>query len=221
MKKSDPLFSDLRSIGIFFDETTTKNSNPEETLISSLDTLTKDSKTLFLVANWVSLYSSLIHTERLVFLIKKRNLSLPALMILGGLCRYGSHKSKKLDLVCRTIKKITKIKKISIAEYIELPVRMGQCASNPDFKEFGLTVPPIVDLSSKILPIDIIAKTNLHIRMRILFGASWRAEIATHLLINGETTFYKLRKELGCTNETALRIGKQLRLIKSLGKPIW
>ncbi|MGK5082428.1 hypothetical protein WDW37_03905 [Bdellovibrionota bacterium FG-1] len=224
MKPKDEraLLADLRSIGIFFGEKPSHNANPEETLISSLDLAAEDAKILYLLANWIDSYADLIHTERLVFLIKNRSLPLRSLMLLGGFCRHGARTARKLQLVCNTIhKRVRKIDKIPLAEHIELPVVIGQCEANPDFKEFGLTVAPIIDQRDKILPLDLTAKMNLHIRMRLLFGASWRAEIATYLLLNGETTFYRLRKDLGCTNETALRIGKQLRLIQALGKPLW
>ncbi|MBI3535222.1 MAG: hypothetical protein HY072_07030 [Deltaproteobacteria bacterium] len=219
------LLADLRSIGIFFAEKPSKDANPEEVLIASLGVLAQDAKLLYLVANWMSVYADLIHTERLLFLIKNSPIPLTSLLLLAGLCRHASKEAKKLRLVCRKVKeqtkKIKKLKKSSVAEYMELPVKMGQCQTNPDFKEFGIMIPPIVDLQDKILSVDVTAKTNLHIRMRVLFGASWRAEIAAYLLQNSETTFYRLRKDLGCTNETALRIGKQLRMIHASGKPLW
>ena len=221
-KDLGPLLAELRSIGIFFAEKPSRNANPEETLITSLGPLAEDAKLLYLVANWISIYADLIHTERLVLLVKNQPLPMRSLMLLGGLCRHGSKSAKKLQLVCNTIhKRVKKIEKISVAEHIELPVVIGQCKANPDFKEFGLTVAPIIDLQNKILPVDFTAKVNLHIRMRLLFGASWRAEIATYLLLNGEATFYRLRKDLGCTNETALRIGKQLRMVQTFRKPLW
>ncbi|MBF0106053.1 MAG: hypothetical protein HQM16_12085 [Deltaproteobacteria bacterium] len=217
-----PLLADLRSIGIWFAESPSENANPEETLIASLGVLLGDSKLLFFVANWMSIYADLIHTERLLFLIKTRPIPTSQLMMLAGLCRHASKKAKKLQLVCTTIKKrVKQIKKVAIAEYMELPVKLGQCEANPDFKEFGITVPPIWPFEDKIVPIDLAAKINLHIRMRVLFGASWRAEIATYILLDGEATFYRMRKDLGCTNETALRIGKQLKMIHASGKPLW
>ncbi len=220
--KSPSLLADLRSIGIFFSEKPSRNANPEETLIASLEVLAQDSKLIFLVANWLSIYAELIHTERLLFLLKSRELPQCSVMLLGGLCRHASRDSKKLELVCKTIKKrFRTIQKVPVAEYIELPVKLGQCPANPDFLEFGITVPPIEQMRDKILPIALTAKRNLHIRMRVLFGASWRAEIAAYFLLHGEFTYYRLRKDLGCTNETALRIGKQLRLIQASGRPLW
>ena len=73
-----------------------------------------------------------------------------------------------------------------------------------------------MDLSVKILDTKTIIKTNHWIRNRIFFGCNWRADIYTTLnhKKNKIISTYWIAKNLGCSNETALRIRKNFELVE-------
>jgi hypothetical protein len=101
---------------------------------------------------------------------------------------------------------------------MSLPMSLGQCAPEPAFLKYGIHVPAIAEMSSKIADLKLITKTNHWIRNRIFFGCNWRADIYTMLsrqdYQKATMTTYRLAKDLGCSNETALRIRKNFELLE-------
>ena len=121
-------------------------------------------------------------------------------MTLGALAGYAVAAGYRHQAILRYVKhKVKKGRKVETTEHIALPVAIGQCPPEPSFAKFGIIVPLIIDLSSKILDTRLLVKTNVWMRNRIFFGCNWRADIYT---------------ALGCGNETALRIRKNFALFE-------
>lgn len=218
----DHIYEDLlprwRSLGIMFAQSYNKYTDPEKTILDSLAVILADAKMLYLIANWFKQRADVIHVERLQSLMKTSALAYEQLMALGGLTQYASDAGFKLDPVLRYVKsKYKKGRSVETSEHIALPVQIGQASADPAFKRYGLIVPEIVEHSSKIADLKLITQTNTWIRNRIFFGCNWRADIYTELSRRKKerTSTYRLAKDLGCSNETALRIRKNFELLNS------
>ena len=170
---------------------------------------------LFLITNWMRQHGDLIHGERLLSLVN-RALSYDELMTgwTGGLYqlvwtpttlfRYVNSKVQKGHWSKRRAGSVTGA--------------VGQCPPEPSFERYGIRVPTIIDLSAKILDTKLIVQTNVWLRNRLFFGCNWRADIYTALRRKkkARTSTYRLAKELGCSNETALRIRKNFELLENI-----
>jgi len=195
-----------------------KYTDPEKTILDSLTVILSDAKMLYLIANWLKTYGDLIHVERLVSLAKTAPLSYDELMALGGLAQYASDAGFRIDPVLRYVKSnFKKGRAVETSEHIALPVRMGQSPPEAAFYRFGLVVPKIIEQSLKISDLKLITETNVWVKNRIFFGCNWRADIFTVLnrKRKDRASTYRLAKDLGCSNETALRIRKNFELLES------
>ena len=218
MKINNELLSNWRSLGILFSGAPDQFADPEKTILESLPLVLSDSKITFLISNWISQHGDVIHCERLLCLAKSKNLSYDEWMTLGAVVEYSVLAGHKLEALTRYIKsKIKKGRTVKTAEYMSLPITLGQCPPEPIFERYGIKVPTIEDMSSKITDIKLIIKTNQWIKNRIFFGCNWRADIYTslsqHKNQKKRMTTYRLAKDLGCSNETALRIRKNFELL--------
>jgi hypothetical protein len=212
----DDLLPRWRSLGIFFATDYDRYADPERTILDSLGVILHDAKMLYLISNWIREHGDLIHAERLLSLAKAKELSYEDRMTLGALANFAVTAGYKLDLIYRYAKtQIKKGRKIETSEHVALPVVLGQSQPEPSFSKFGILVPEIIDLSSKITDTKLITETNVWIRNRIFFGCNWRADIYTALgrVKKNKPSTYRLAKDLGCSNETALRIRKSFELL--------
>ena len=62
-----------------------------------------------------------------------------------------------------------------------------------------------------MLTTERLIQKNLQYRNRLLFGASWRADIITAIQM-GMKTPYEISKKIGCSYEPAYRIFKEYAL---------
>jgi hypothetical protein len=178
----------------------------------------RDAKMLYLICRWIKEHGDLIHAERLLSLARARDLSYDEVMVLGALADYAIKAGYRLRVISRYADgKLKKGCKVATAEHIALPVQIGQCKPEPSFAKYGIIVPEIVDLSSKIFETKLIVKTNVWIKNRIYFGCNWRADIYTAFgrKRKERASTYRIAKELGCSNETALRIRKSFELLEA------
>jgi hypothetical protein len=207
-----------RSLGILFAADYDKYADPEKTLLDSLPLVLHDAKILYLICNWMREHGDVIHGERLLSLAKSKMLPYEEIMTLSALAEYAVAAGHKLQLIVRYAKRhIKKGRKVETSEHVALPVELGQSQPEPSFAKFGIIVPEIVNLSSKITDTKLITKTNIWIRNRIFFGCNWRADIYTALgrARRNKPSTYRLAKDLGCSNETALRIRKSFELLEA------
>lgn len=207
-----------RSLGIMFARDFSRYADPEGTILDSLPSVLSDAKMLYLIANWFRKQGDLIHVERLLSLVRRRDLPYDELMALGGLAQFASDAGFRVDPLLRYFRdKFRKGRSVETSGQIALPVKIGQSTPEPAFERYGLIVPRIIDHSSKIADLKLITETNLWIRNRIFFGCNWRADIYTALSrkTKERASTYRLAKDLGCSNETALRIRKDFELLGS------
>ena len=219
MKVDDDLLQRWRSLGIMFARSHCNFADPEKTILDSLFLILDDAKMLFLITNWMRQHGDLIHGERLLSLVKARALSYDELMTLGGLADYANSFGHRLRSVLRYVNsKVQKGHVVKTSAQVALPVQLGQCPPEPSFERYGIRVPTIIDLSAKILDTKLIVQTNVWLRNRLFFGCNWRADIYTALRRKkkARTSTYRLAKELGCSNETALRIRKNFELLENI-----
>lgn len=215
-KTYDDLLPKWRSLGIIFATTYDKYVDPEKTILDSLTVILQDAKMLYLICNWIKEHGDLIHAERLLALARARDLSYDELMTLGALAQYAVTAGHRLQLLVRHANAhTTKGRKVETSAHLALPVELGQSQPEPSFAKYGIVVPEIIDLSSKITDTKLVIETNVWIWNRIFFGCNWRADIYTALgrASKGKPSTYRLAKDLGCSNETALRIRKSFELL--------
>jgi len=218
---SDEFYDDLlprwRSIGITFARNPIKYTDPEKTILDSLLAILTDAKMLYLIGSWFKKLGGVIHTERLLSLAKARGLSYDEWMALGALAAYACEAGHRMDAIVRYAKrKVQKGHTVATSEHIALPVTMGQCLPEPTFKAFGIIVPTMIEQEAKIVDLSLAVKTSAWIRNRIFFGCNWRADIYTALgqKRKERASTYRIAKDLGCSNETALRIRKSFELLQ-------
>lgn len=213
-KPTEDLIRDAwESLGIAFaaNASGVRHADPERALLDTLKEFHQDRKMLKLVLAWLNSYGSLVHVERVKALSSK--LSMIELAWLGGL---AEKQIAQGDLRWRSISQMVKqrIGKPSPHFQIEaldeyLLQRFGVDAQ---FKEFGLHISNVDPADSKkIRPFEFGVKMNLWLRMRALFGTSWRADMATVLVLNLAENPYQAEKLLGCAKETAYRNWKSLK----------
>jgi len=216
-KSSDQKPKDLirdawESLGIAFafNQSGTRNADPEKTLLQTLCEFQNDRKMLTLVMGWLRDYRHLIHVERLKALANK--LSASELAWLGGL---ASHQAEAGDarwknLVQFVERKLGKpLPNFTSSRLDELQSeRVGE---DRFFKRFGLHVPRTEPADSKKLrPLSAGIMANIWLRMRALFGTNWRADTAVVLLHGVAKNAYQTERILGCSRETAYRNWRSL-----------
>ncbi len=194
------------SLGIAFavDAKSSIHADPEKTLISSLVTCNYDRKLLRLILTWFQEYSDLVHVERLLALMK--TLSVIELAWLGGIASYQEESGDiRWRAITREIKKLRN-------EAVHFPqskfekLQLKRIGTDKHFKSFKLNIPTIkLDSKKKIKPRKYTIKNNIWLRMRALFGANWRADIAAALLLGKISNAYQAKKYFGCSYETAYR----------------
>jgi hypothetical protein len=193
-----------------------KNADPEATLILSLKEFHEDRKLLKLVISWLDEFGDLVHVERLKVLAKGLNARDQAW--LGLIAEYMTNVQKD-----HRFKKILNLVKIHLGKpspffeqpkFLELHFeREISKGSNPIGNKFGLKITSS-DLKGdpkKLKDKNSAIMGNLWLRMRLLFGCSWRADVCTVILLEMANNYYQAKKVLGCSIETAHRNWKSLK----------
>jgi hypothetical protein len=173
----------------------------ENTLHEASLEITDDSRLFSLLASWISVHGDYVVVEKLMKLQKKRNS--PWLTALA-ICAFnmGFHQWKRL------IKKERgPIALVNVDLALSAIKLKGE---EPNFRRCGFLL-PIGVLRIRIsdaLTTERLVKRNPQFRNRLLFGASWRADIITAIEL-GIKTPYQIAKLLGCSYEPAHRIFKE------------
>jgi len=193
-----------------------RNADPEKTLIKSIPEFEKDRKLLVLVLSWLSEYGKVFHVERLKALVV--DLSAHDLAWLGGVADYalqgiGDHRWNAItSLIKDKLGGKNKLPRFATSKLDELQAQRK--GSEPAFSNFGLIIPKLEreQMSRKILPDVEVVKRNLWLRLRFLFGTNWRADVASVMIQKLAENSYQAGKILGCSNETAYRNWKALKI---------
>jgi hypothetical protein len=189
----------------------TPNSQPpkiwtdiETTLHEATMEISHDSRLFSLLCSWVSVHGDYVIIEKLMKLQRKRNSPwLVALAICAA--NLGFHQWKRL------IKK----QKMEFS-LVDRDLALSSIAMKGEeltFRKCGFLVPKgtiRVRASDAQTPQHLV-KTNPQYRNRLLYGASWRADIITAIK-QGMKTPYEIAKTLGCSYEPAHRIFKEYLL---------
>jgi hypothetical protein len=97
------------------------------------------------------------------------------------------------------------------------PYLMEKYGVDLELLEFGIKSERIVPADSKkILTLEAILSQNLWLRFRTLIGANFRADIAYIMARKLAENPYQAAKLVGCSQETAYRLWKGLRLYPHL-----
>ena len=176
----------------------------ENTLHEATLEVTQDSRLFSLLCSWVSVHGDYVIIEKLMKLQKKKNSPWLVALAVCAL-NMGFHQWKRL------------IKKqqgpLALVNTALASSSISIKGEEPNFRRNGFLVPKGI---IRIRPLDSLTperlvKKNRQYRNRLLFGASWRADIVTAIEV-GMKTPYQIAKTLGCSYEPAYRIFKEYAL---------
>lgn len=177
----------------------------ENTIHEATLEVAQDSRLFSLLCSWVSIHGDYVIIEKLMKLQKRKNSPwLVALSIFAF--NMGFHQWKRL------IKKQKGPLALVSTELALSSITLKGEESN--FRKNGFLMPHgiiRVRASDAQTPQRLIKK-NPQYRNRLLFGASWRADIITAIEV-GMKTPYQIAKTLGCSYEPAHRIFKEYALV--------
>ncbi len=203
----DKLIENFAALGIAYNcQKPNFYADPEQSLIDSIGIMSRDHKTLKLVICWLQNYEDFIHLERLKALIKVAPTTTKAW--LGGIAQ--SMYARRWASIIRELDGVV-LKNTEPNEFLELQVK--RLGADPNFKNFGIHI-PLLDLTGiekKLLTREHVLKRHFWLRLRALFGANWRADIAWQMHLDPNQTPYQVAKILGCNTETAYRNWKALQ----------
>jgi len=173
----------------------------ENTIYEACFEITQDSRIFPLLCSWISVHGDYVIIEKLMKLQKKKNS--PWLAALA-ICAFnlGFHQWKRL---------IKKQKGLHALVGNDLAMSSISLKGNePNYKKNGFLIPKgtIRIRASDAQTSQRLVKVNSQYRNRLLFGASWRADIITAIEM-GMKTPYQIAKTLGCSYEPAHRIFKE------------
>jgi hypothetical protein len=179
----------------------------ENTLHEASFEVSKDSRLFSLLSSWISAHGDYVIVEKLMKLQKKK--SSPWLVALAIYAfNSGFHQWKRL------IKTQNGPLALVSAELALSSISLKGEESN--FRKYGFLIPKgtIRVRSSDVQTSQRLMKHNSQYRNRLLFGASWRADIITAIEA-GIKTPSQIAKTLGCSYEPAHRIFKEYHLAMS------
>ena len=194
-----------------------RHADPETTLLRTLSQFHEDRKLLRLVFTWLNEFGHLIHVERLKSLAK--NLEKMEFAWLGMI---ADHMCEELgDLRFKTLRDLARKQLGDKPELFEdtslQKLHYEKEISRPNAKPVGIayglrvTRADIAGDTRKLADLKSTINGNLWLRMRLLFGCNWRADVATVMLLELAANYYQARKVLGCSIETAHRNWKSLK----------
>lgn len=194
----------LASLGIAVLSEPGEPADPERTILDCLSLFQDDRKLLALILAWLLEYGALLHLNRLCALAKK--LTPLELAWLGGLAAHMHAGNRRWKTVERFVEKrlYGQRRRFSPSRLDTLAIqRKGK---DPYFEKFGITIPVIKPSAEKKLrPRAHTLAQHPWLRLRSLFGANWRADIAMEMLRKADQTPYRIAKTLGCNTETVYR----------------
>lgn len=206
----DRLSSLWLSLGVAFAGETKEAADPEGTLIETLSVLQEERKFLGLILAWIQEYGDFIHVERIKALAK--NLSSLELAWLGGIALHVVGIDKRWNIIVQFAEDYKKKqrRRFKMSKLDELAAKRK--GYDRAFKKFGLTIQTVqMAKKTKLLKKSHTLKRHPWLKLRALFGANWRADIAWMMIKRPNQTPYQVAKYLGCNVETAYRNWSSLK----------
>jgi hypothetical protein len=204
-KRSDLLRDAWENLGIAFavNKSKTKNADPEKTLLASLNEFGEDRKLLKLVLAWLVEFGDLVHIERVKALAA--NLSTKELAWLGGIAALQKGDRRWSTVVEFVRKKLGRYPPIHQVSQLDL-LQAERSGADQTFLSFGLKIPIVEAADVKKVRVRADAlEDNLWLRLRMLFGTNWRADVAAVMVLKTAETSYQAAKILHCSGEAAYR----------------
>lgn len=211
----NPVFANLRNIGIFFATKATDQSDtittPEDALIGALPIIKSDRLTLALIYTWFRKNADWIHLESL--LKKSEVLKDPVhLAFLAALL--ASSQNRNLVQSAGKIKFRKDRLNQGVDKTLRLAAEIGQVEFDPVFLRFGLKISKLhEEPERKFIPREFILQSNPFLFCRSLFGTNWRADVAAMLMLRPDSNPTMITKTLGCSYETAHRNHRTLMTV--------
>lgn len=205
------LQDELAALGIAFvteDKALSLEPDPERTFLKSISEWNTERKTLKLLLAWMDSYGDLFHVERLRSLAE--SLSAVELAWLGG---FASYQVSQKDLRWQAIEKycVSRLGK-PMPQFATSNLDVLQSerkGRDPHFEKFGLILPLIEPSDPKKIYVrEATIKRNAWLRLRLLFGSNFRADMAYLFLRQKVANAFQAEKLLGCSRETAYRLWK-------------
>jgi len=194
----------LASLGIAILTEKSEPADPEQTLLECLPLFQEDRKLLALILAWLNNYGDLLHIERICAMAKQ--LTPLELAWLGGLAAHMAEESRRWNTVVSFVeKKLTKQRRrFSVTKLDELSIKRK--GKDPHFARFGVAIPAMQPApQKKLFSRAHVLQNHPWLRLRVLFGTNWRADIAMAMISTPQQTPYKTAKHLGCNAETVYR----------------
>jgi len=195
------LQSKWSGLGITFQETPTFNA-PEEVILETIrdGDFPKDRKLFGLMLLWLETYSSYVHVERLIQMMK----SLPSheLALLGGLfLKVRNHsKDHRFDSLLKHIRRHFEEHTPTFLTLSDHQFFIERHGLDEDFIVFGIQVAKLKAASTKkILSEPLLLKSNIWLHNRCMFGVNFRADVATIMRIYNPQNGYQAAKLAGCS----------------------
>lgn len=201
------VFSNLRSIGIFFAngsfDFTKEIITPEDVLLGSLSTLKTDKLTLSLVYTWIRRNPEWIHVESL---LKKAEAEKDPVHLAFLSALLASSENRNLVHSASKIRYPKKDLNVHVDKTLRLAAEFGQIEFDPIFSKHGLKISKLSEEDEKkFIPRKYVLQSNPFLFCRTLFGTNWRADVAALLMIKPDSTPTEIMRTLGCSYETAHR----------------
>lgn len=185
----------------------------EETLILAAYEAQEDFRLLSLLATWMTVHGEYVIVEKffkkLKFFEKYRG-SIPTVinLLAAVAVEAGSAKWKKW-ITCSAKKLEYPVKKSLLESSIAYQGRNEELAS------YGVLVPPkfLRIRNEDVFTIEELAKNNRQYRNRLIYGASWRADIIS-AIEEGLANPSVIAKTIGCSYEPSHRIFREFSLAR-------
>jgi hypothetical protein len=215
--QESPLVDELAALGIAFvtdENTLALEPDPEKTFLKSISEWNDQRKTLKLLLAWMEEYGDLFHVERMRYFAG--SLSAIEIAWLGG---FASHQVSRKDLRWQAIEKFCHSKLgTPMPQFTTSTFDLLQAERNgkdPHFEKYGLILQRLEPSDPKKIYLrEGTLKRNGWLRLRLLFGSNFRADMAYLFLRQKVSNAFQAEKFLGCSRETAYRLWKAFKEVE-------
>lgn len=212
----------LISLGFgFYGESSEKPADPERIIIDVVRLFRDEQKTFRMLLAWLEKCHELVHVERLrSFASELSNFELRMLGMLS--MKQVKNGDRRFSIIAEFVKNELRTKNKNEPNFdleSDDPYLIEKLGVDEELKEFGLRSAKIDPTDpKKILTLDEILQRNAWLRFRALIGANFRADLAFVMANKLAQNPYQAAKILGCSQETAYRLWKGLRLYPNIEK---
>ena len=206
------LHSKWAGLGITFQDTPTFDA-PEEVILETIrhGDFPKDRKLFGLMLLWLETYSSYVHVERLIRMVKP--LPTHELALIGGLfLKVRNHsKDHRFDSLLKHIRRALGEHSPTFPTLSDHQFFIDRHGLDEDFHAFGIQVANLkVANAKKILSELHLLKNNIWLHNRCLFGVNFRADVATIIKLHNPQNGYQAAKLAGCSVNAGYRHWRDL-----------